>query len=103
MPRRGKFVRTIEGKVRLNRMTPEVLGELIAIHAQCVLDQLGKCTLTLFLKPLCWELNQFFGVGNPEDNGFRRVNPMCAAKPLRSEHGDVRSDSSGSESEGREE
>jgi hypothetical protein len=64
------------------RMTPDLLRELIAIHSQCVLDQQGKCALTVFAKPLCWEINQAMGVGNDEDKGFRRVDEMCAAKPL---------------------
>jgi hypothetical protein len=63
-------------------MTPELLAELIALHSQCVLDQQRKCPLTVFVKPLSWEINQAMGVGNDEDKGFRRVDGMCAAKPL---------------------
>jgi hypothetical protein len=63
----------------MRRMTPELLGELIAIHAQCVLDQMGKCTLTVFLKSLCWEINQVMGVTNEEDRGFRRVDQPLVA------------------------
>jgi len=66
----------------MRRMTPELLAELIAVHSQCVLDQQRKCPLTVFVKPLCWEINQAMGVGNDEDKGFRRVDEMCAAKPL---------------------
>lgn len=69
----------------MRRMTPELLAELIAVHAQCVLDQQRKCPLTVFVKPLCWEINQAMGVGNDEDKGFRRVDEMCAAKPLGAE------------------
>ena len=83
MSRRGKVVRITEGKAKLKRMTPELLAELIAIHAQCVLDQQGRCPLTVFVKPLCWEINQAMGVGNDEDKGFRRYDEMCAARPLR--------------------
>ena len=74
--------RRIGGKSKLRRMTPELLAELIAVHSQCVLDQQRKCPLTVFVKPLCWEINQAMGVGNDEDKGFRRVDEMCAAKPL---------------------
>jgi len=67
---------------RVTRMTPELLGELVRIHAQCVLNQKGKCALTIFLQPLCWEINQALGLANEEDAAFRRADPMCAAKPL---------------------
>lgn len=67
---------------RLRRMTPELLAELVSIHAQCVLHQRGKCPLTVFVKPLCWEINQAMGAADDEDKGFRRVDEMCAAKPL---------------------
>jgi hypothetical protein len=39
MSRRGKVVRITKGKAKLNRMTPELLAELVAVHAQCILDQ----------------------------------------------------------------
>lgn len=64
-------------------MTPELLLELISIHAVCVLDQSGKCPLIIFVRQLSWEINQAMGVANEEDKGFRRCDPMCAAKPLR--------------------
>jgi len=70
------------GKPKPGRMTPELLAELIAVHSQCVHEQRGRCALTVFVKPLCWEINQAMGVGDDEDKGFRRVDPMCAAKPL---------------------
>jgi hypothetical protein len=82
MSRRGKVVRITEGKAKLNRMTPELLAELIAVHSQCVLDQQGRCPLTVFVRQLCWEINLAMGIGNEEDKGFRRVDKMCAAKPL---------------------
>ena len=65
------------------RITPEALMELISRHAQCVHDQTGKCPLILFCRPMAWELNEFFGVGNQEDKGFRRYSDMAAARPLR--------------------
>lgn len=68
------------------RITPELLGEILRVHAQCPLDQKNKCALTVFLKPLCWEINQAMGVANDEDRAFRRHDPMCAAKPLRQRH-----------------
>jgi hypothetical protein len=70
------------------RMTPELLAELISIHSQCVLDQKGKCTLTVFAKPLAWEINRAMGLANEEDKGFRRADEMCAAKPLSEERFD---------------
>ncbi len=73
---------TRRGKPKPGRMTPELLAELISIHSQCVHDQQGKCPLTVFVKTLCWEINQSMGVGNDEDKGFRRVDETCAAKPL---------------------
>src|SRR5258708_10762408 len=64
------------------RMTPELLSELIAIHSSCVHDQEGKCPLLVSVRSLCWETNLALGLGNEEDKGFRRVNEMCAARPL---------------------
>jgi len=70
------------GTERRVRMTPELLAELVAVHSQCVLDQQGKCALTVFVQPLAWEINKALGVANEEDKAFRRDDPMCAAKPL---------------------
>jgi hypothetical protein len=64
------------------RMTPRLLAELIAVHSSCVHDQEGKCPLLDSVSSLCWEVNLALGLGNDEDKGFRRVDPMCAAKPL---------------------
>jgi hypothetical protein len=64
------------------RMTPELLTELIAIHSSCVHDQECKCPLLVSVRSLCWEINLALGLGNEEDKGFRRVNEMCAARPL---------------------
>jgi len=77
-----------DAKSKLGRLTPELLAELIAVHSQCVLDQQGRCPLTVFVRQLCWEINQAMGVGNDEDKGFRRVDEMCAAKPLTAERFD---------------
>lgn len=63
-------------------MTPELLGDLLRIHASCVHDQEGRCPLLVSVRSLCWEINQAMGVPNEEDKGFRRVDPMCAARPL---------------------
>jgi len=78
----SQILSLLDGQDRDVRMTPELLAELIAVHSQCVLDQQSGCPLTVFVKPLCWEINQAIGVGNDEDKGFRRVDEMCAAKPL---------------------
>ena len=64
------------------RMTPELLAELIAVHSSCVHDQEGRCPLLVSVSSLCWEINLALGLGNEEDKGFRRVNEMCAARPL---------------------
>jgi hypothetical protein len=76
------------GCERRVRMTPDLLRELIAIHSQCVFDQQGKCALTVFVKPLAWEINKAMGVANEEDRGFKRHDPVCAAKPLSVERFD---------------
>lgn len=36
----------------------------------------------MFVQPLAWEINQAMGVANDEDKGFRRLDEMCAARPL---------------------
>lgn len=64
------------------RVTPRLLAELIAVHSSCVHDQEGKCPLLVSVSSLCWEVNLALGLGNEEDKGFRRVNEMCAARPL---------------------
>jgi hypothetical protein len=66
-------------------MTPELLGELIRIHSQCVHDQQGRCPLAVFVKPLCWEINQMMGVTNQEDRGFSgsiRCAPRSRCVPV---------------------
>ena len=64
------------------RLTPETVGELLRIHSSCVHDQAGKCPLLVSVSSLTWELNQVANIGNEEDNAFRRVDPMCAARPI---------------------
>lgn len=75
------------------RITPEALMELIGRHSFCVLDQHqpSRCPLVMFTPAMAWELNVYFGVANDEDKGFRRCDPMAAAKPL-SDHGTVEVD-----------
>ena len=87
--RRGKRKR----RRRRERITPEALMELIGRHSHCVLDQHqpSRCPLAMFTPAMAWELNVFFGVANEEDKGFRRCDPMPAAKPL-SDHGAVEAD-----------
>jgi hypothetical protein len=65
------------------RLTPELLNDLLRIHASCVHDAEGKCGLLLSVSSLCWEINQACNIGNEEDRGFKRHDPMCAARPLR--------------------
>jgi hypothetical protein len=81
---RRKVVGIDEGK--LKRMTPELLAELISIHSQCVLDQKGRCALTVFTEPLAWEINKAMGVADEVDSAFRRLSEMCAAKPVDESH-----------------
>ena len=65
------------------RMTPELLEDLLRIHASCTHDQEGKCGLLLSVSSLCWEINLSCGLANEEDKGFKRHDPLCAARPLR--------------------
>lgn len=72
-------------KVKLReprRLTPEIVRELLRIHSSCVHDQEGKCPLLVSVSSLTWELNKAANIGNEEDNAFRRVAPMCAARPI---------------------
>ena len=65
------------------RLTPELLEDLLRIHASCAHDQEGRCGLLLSVSSLCWEINLSCGLANDEDKGFKRHDPMCAARPLR--------------------
>jgi hypothetical protein len=65
------------------RLTPELLDDLLRIHASCVHDAEGRCGLLLSVSSLCWEINQATGLANEEDKAFKRHDPMCAARPLR--------------------
>lgn len=64
------------------RLTPEIVGELLRIHSSCVHDQEGKCGLQICVSSLTWELNQAANIASEEDKGFKRHDPMCAARPL---------------------
>jgi hypothetical protein len=64
------------------RLTPEVLTELMMVHSSCVMDQKGRCPLLLSVRSLCWEVNQFCNLASEEDTGFKRHDPMLAARPL---------------------
>jgi hypothetical protein len=65
------------------RLTPELLNDLLRIHASCVHDQEGKCGLLISVSSLTWEINQACGLADDTDKGFKRRDPMCAARPLR--------------------
>jgi hypothetical protein len=80
---RKKFV-DIEQWKREHRMKPELLGELLSVHASCVHAQENKCPLLVSLKSFCWELNQAMDMASEEDRGFRRTNAdgLLAARPL---------------------
>jgi hypothetical protein len=79
----------VSGKGRV-RLTPVLLSELISIHSQCVLDQVGQYTLTIFVQPLVLEIGKLMGIGDETDNALRRDSEMCAAKPVSEEHFDNR-------------
>jgi hypothetical protein len=87
----GRILAMCDGKGRVHpgrerkpqRLRPELLEDLLRIHASCVHDQEGKCGLLLSVSSLCWEINLSCGLGNEEDKGFKRHDPMCAARPLR--------------------
>jgi hypothetical protein len=64
------------------RLTPEIAGELLRIRSSCVQDQAGKCPLLVSVLSLTRELKQAANIGNEEDNGFCRVDPMSAARPI---------------------
>lgn len=64
------------------RLTTEVLTELISVHSSCVHSQENRCPLLISVRSLCWEINQFCGIGDETDNAFKRHDPMCAARPL---------------------
>ena len=65
------------------RLTPQLLDDLLRIHASCVHDQEGKCGLLISISSLTWEINQACGLADDTDKGFRRHDPLCAARPLR--------------------
>jgi hypothetical protein len=65
------------------RLTPELLDDLLRIHESCVHDQQGKCGLLISVSSLAWEINQACGLADDTDKGFKRHDPMCAARPLR--------------------
>src|ERR1035441_7502595 len=60
------------------RLTPELLNDLLRIHASCVHDQEGKCGLLISVSSLTWEINLSCGLANDEDKGFKRHDPRCA-------------------------
>jgi hypothetical protein len=43
----------------------------------------GKCGLLISISSLTWEINQACGLADDTDKGFKRHDPMCAARPLR--------------------
>lgn len=78
-------------KVKLRkprRLTPELVGELIRIHSSCVHSQEHRCGLLISVRSLTWELNCAANIGNEEDRGFKRHDPMCAARPVDFEEAD---------------
>jgi hypothetical protein len=77
----------VSGKGRV-RLTPVLLSELISIHSKCVLDQVGRCSLTIFVQPLVWELQKALGIADETDAALKRPDPMTVAKPVKEEHFD---------------
>jgi hypothetical protein len=76
--------RKLRPRKQPERITPQALMELIGNHSHCVLDQQGKCPLTMFTPAMAWELNQYFlgSEASEEDKGFYRCDQVAAAKPL---------------------
>lgn len=66
------------------RLTPELVAELLSVHASCVHAQENLCPLLVSIKSLTWELNQAANIGNEEDRAFRRTGAdgLCAPRPL---------------------
>jgi hypothetical protein len=82
----NQILTLLDGQNRAVRMTPALLQDLVSIHSQCPLDQLGKCALTVFSTPLAWEINKALGVADETDKAFRRCSDMTAARPLGPGH-----------------
>ena len=74
--------RKVPTRQKPERITGEILMELISRHSCCVMDQKQKCPLMIFTEPMAWELNCYFGVGDEQDKAFRRCSDMPAARPL---------------------
>ena len=70
------------------RLTPEVVSEILRLHMTCVHSQEGRCPLLISVKSLTWELNQLANIANEEDRGFKRHDPMCAARLVDFEEGE---------------
>jgi hypothetical protein len=79
-------------KPMVEKLTPELMSQLIAQHSQCLADQFGKCYLTVFAAPLCWLLNRLLGLDDEVGEGFKLPAEMTAAKPVKEEHFDDRED-----------
>ena len=78
----GDVVKLRKVKVREpRRLTPELVGELLRIHSSCVHSQEHCCPLLISLKA-DMGIELAANIGNEEDKGFRRTDPMCAARPL---------------------
>jgi hypothetical protein len=78
---------TVRKRKPPQRLSPDLLWDILRHHMQCPMDQRGKCALTLFAQQACWELNQAMNLPDPESEGFRRCDEMLAAKPLNESHG----------------
>ena len=48
----------------------------------CVHDQENRCPLLVSINSLTWEINLCMNVASEEDRGFKRKDPMLAARPL---------------------
>lgn len=77
-----KFRKVAVRERKPRRLTPEVLTELLMVNSSCINDQAGKCPMFVSVRSLCWEVNQFMGVANEEDRGFKRHGEIQAARPL---------------------
>lgn len=73
----------------MGRMFLTLIGSIAELESDLIRERVlagmrrAKLDGVIFIKPLTWEINKALGLGNEEDNAFRCVDPMCAAKPLQ--------------------
>jgi hypothetical protein len=64
----GRLIQFKKIRVREpRRLEPELVAELLSVHASCVHAQENRCPLLVSVKSLTWELNCVANIGNEED------------------------------------